>query len=635
MVTCEEPQAFSRSARPRLSELVAEYRPFLPAVLIATSFLPILAIHGKALWARPHYHLFPLVIPGAVMLAIRQKPRLDRLHPGSEQLGIMLAALCWILLALSVLFVSPIGGAAAAIFTLGSVAYMLGGPELVRRLLPSGVILLLAIPLPQGVDTRVVSWLQMIVSRWSSATLDSLGIFHAMEGNVVEIGGQRLLVDQACSGINSLFTLAFGTLMYLFWERLSVIRGVLLLVSSLFWVIVGNMARIVAIVVLQTQGGIDASKGWAHWFLGLVTFGLMLGLVASTDRLLVFVGAVLSHLVAALTPRSLSGRSRSRSRSTSKAGMVASLLEANEVRTKSRSRHRSRGHADRSVPVAALPAPERSEAQEPAPPPDVVPDISPEPSPAPVVPDNRKRWTLREGLAYGWIGSWPIAMAFGFLLAAQLAMPSLSWSDILTNDTRIIKKFSSLEIDAMPPQGGSNFRRLGFQTLAREDNNSWGERSKIWSYAFGHRPAVVSLDYQFVGWHDLATCYEGAGWIKTRQRNEPRVPGEESTVVIDDFYNLQGLHGHLLFGLSDRTGRPLVIPGTESLSTSLVSKLGRWTQGRDGGGNDEVTPTYQVQLFIQSEIPLTDAERAEARAFFDAARGSIPRDIPTSKGASR
>ena len=85
MVTCEEPQASAPVARLGLGELLARCRPILPAVLIGSSFLPILAIHGRALWARPHYHLFPLVLPGAVLLAMRQKPRLDRLRPDDSQ----------------------------------------------------------------------------------------------------------------------------------------------------------------------------------------------------------------------------------------------------------------------------------------------------------------------------------------------------------------------------------------------------------------------------------------------------------------------------------------------------------------------------------------------------------------------
>ena len=116
--------------------------------------------------------------------------------------------------------------------------------------------------------------------------LDVLGVLHVMDGNVVKVAGRRLPVDQACSGIYSLLTLLIGTFFYILWVRTSVVRSVLLLISSVFWVIFGNVTRIVLIAVLSTRFNIDLASGWKHEVLGLFMFAVMLGLVLSTDRLL-------------------------------------------------------------------------------------------------------------------------------------------------------------------------------------------------------------------------------------------------------------------------------------------------------------------------------------------------------------
>ena len=592
------------------------------------SFVPILVMHAQMLWARPHYHLFPLVIPGAIVLAIRQRPRFDRLQPGSLAWGSALGVACWGLLALGVLFDSPLVGTISALGTLATAVYLIGGLSLLRLLAPAGAVLMLAIPLPRSIDTRLVTALQNGVSRWASATLDTLGVYHAMEGNVVDVGSARLLVDQACSGINSLFTLLFGALMYVLWEKLSAVRALCLMGVSLFWVMVGNMARIVTVVVLSVRTGIDASTGWTHWWLGLVAYALMLGLVASTDRLFAFTETVLGNIWAAIAPRRWSAR-----RADQKEGeMVSSLAEANAARTRSGLKHRSpRGATRRALsapPMAALPAPQAQA--------ETGTLTLPEPEPreileAPAKPEPRGQ-TVIEGIQRSWLGSWRAAAVFGVLLVPQMAMPSVRWSEVLVGNNVINKAFATLGASALPEQA-EDFRRIGFTTIHREDNNSWGENSRTWGYAFGNRAVAVSLDYQFVGWHDLLLCYEsGSDWKRTAQQNVSVRTGERPTLVVADFVNMEGRYGYLIFGLFDREGQPLIASGGEGLVNTLAHRLGRWTRGRGGFGREGITPTYQFQVFVEGDTPLTPLEKAKVRTFFEQNRARAQRLGFATKG---
>src|SRR5262249_27523605 len=158
-------------------------------------FAPLLAVHARMLWGRPHYQFFPLVFPGAAALAYRGGRRLGPLPPGPRRRAGLTAAAGWALLALGVLFVSPGLAAVAALGTLLAAADALGGAPLVRAALPAWLFLWPAVPLPRSYDTRLVTALQDLVSRWAGRALDAAGVFHVMEGNVVEVAGRRLLVD--------------------------------------------------------------------------------------------------------------------------------------------------------------------------------------------------------------------------------------------------------------------------------------------------------------------------------------------------------------------------------------------------------------------------------------------------------
>src|SRR5262249_5457985 len=202
----------------------------------------------------------------------------------------------WVVVAVGVAFISRWFAAVGALLAAAGAAVALGGWPLAKAALPAWVFLWMTIPPPRKYDFVLVARLQDVVSRLAGMLLGTVGVVHVMDGNVVQVAGRDLLVDQACSGIYSLFTLLIGALFYALWVRVSVVRGLCLAVASVCWVLVGNMVRIVLVVVLSTRYGIDAATGWQHEAIGLVMFLVMLGLVMSTDRMVMFVLSVLAQL---------------------------------------------------------------------------------------------------------------------------------------------------------------------------------------------------------------------------------------------------------------------------------------------------------------------------------------------------
>lgn len=274
-----------------------------PAVLVAAvaalalAHLPLLVAHGFALWGRPHYQFFPIVLIGAGMLAW---PAVKAAWPGAGtapgRTTWILLAVNWLMLATALVLDSPWLGAVAFLELLVALAHGLGGWKLVRATLPALVFLLLIIPPPFGLDLRLVNGLQTLTSKCADYVLDYLGTLHLQQGNLIEVGGKKYFVEEACSGINSLLSVLACTVFYVFWAGTHWLRGILLIAASIFWVLIANIVRVVSIVYLdsrfqlEAKYNIDLLHGWAHATLGLVLFALVLLLLASTDRLLMFLG---------------------------------------------------------------------------------------------------------------------------------------------------------------------------------------------------------------------------------------------------------------------------------------------------------------------------------------------------------
>jgi exosortase len=595
------------------------WRECAPAVVIAVAFVPILVLFSVELWSRPHYQFFPLVIPGAAALVWRSCRRLGPLEPGSTTLSTSLGWAAWALLALGVVVITPWFAAVGMLLAALGALLAVGGWRLTRAALPGWAFLWLAIPPPRKYDFLLISKLQNVVSRWSSELLDLAGVYHVMDGNVVRVAGRELLVDQACSGIYSLFTLLIGTIFYVLWVRTSIFRAAVLAAAAVFWVLFGNVVRIVTVVLLSTRWGIDAASGWKHELLGLFMFVVMLGLVLSTDRftsyLLSLVGMIRwrVQMFRGLAPDSHPRRT-SKNEFTGFDVHTASMGRKTKPATAGPS-----AVAAADVETAAAPAVENlAEAMSP---------------PEHVVADHR---TTLPPVGRTWMGSRAFATAFGVLFLPQLMLPGVHWKDVLLTSDVYTKQFATMNLNAMPEKVGP-FSRGDYKTDKREWDNSWGEHSCVWGYRGPNRAAAVSLDYQFVEWHELTLCYTGRGWTMISRRVETAPPLASASgmtgpgsngggpVVVAEFLNLEGRHGYLVYSLYDRKNRPLDPPDNQGLGQLLQERLSSWIKTGDAGGRDGELLSYQLQTFTEGEAPPTPAERASVFELFNQARAQVAR----------
>jgi exosortase len=262
----------------------------LGAAALLLAYSPLLVLHFRQIWLRPHLQFVPLVVLGAVVLAVVRwrAPGTVLAAPGRGTFA--LAAAAWVLLAGAELLYSPWLGAVAALTALATAVLGVGGWPLMRRLWPALALLCLAVPPPFELDRELVLGLQRLTSAWSSRVLDYFGVLHLRAGNVIEVGGRRLLVEEACSGVNSLLPVLACTLFFVFLVRRPPVRAALLVASAVAWALAANMARVVAVTCLSTSWGIDLTDGWRHEAVGFAVFAAVLALVASTDKLLQFLG---------------------------------------------------------------------------------------------------------------------------------------------------------------------------------------------------------------------------------------------------------------------------------------------------------------------------------------------------------
>jgi len=303
--------------------------------VVAAAHVPLAAAYYARLWSLPHYQFYPLALVAAFVLARRDYRVVVGRDSAVDRRGAM--ALLFVglsLLAAAVVLDSPWLAVVAVLASGGAMLVELGGLALLRAEFPAALMVLITLRPPMGYDDRLIKLLQTATARSASALLDVLGVVHALAGNVIEIPGRRLMVEEACSGVNSFFSATACVLFYVLWTRRGWISSLLLFLSIPFWVVFANTLRVVAVTCLRAGWNIAADEGMLHDALGLAVFLVAVGLIISTERLLNFYGSILKqepsagvpNAAAAATMRSANAAGRLPSRGWMLAGGAAVLL---------------------------------------------------------------------------------------------------------------------------------------------------------------------------------------------------------------------------------------------------------------------------------------------------------------------
>ncbi len=148
----------------------------------------------------------------------------------------------------------------------GIVAYL--GLNQPQSLIPAWALMALIVMPPQNFDDTIITWLQHRTASFSSRLLDVLGVDHVREGVLIEIASKTLFVEEACSGVQSLFSLMAVAAVLAVWHRRPLVHTVLLLISAFLGAGAMNVLRTVAIVYGLDQVGIDLLSEPQHTILG-------------------------------------------------------------------------------------------------------------------------------------------------------------------------------------------------------------------------------------------------------------------------------------------------------------------------------------------------------------------------------
>jgi exosortase len=250
---------------------------------------PFLVDYSRWMWSREHYQFFPLIVMGFLWLLYQRWAELKWLNVPKFSFRVAAYSLVsGLFFYAATVANSHWMGLTCCLLSLWTSLWLFGGSQVTSMLWGPFLFLLLLVPLPLNLDLSAINELQKLAAWLASAGLDAKAIKHTVSGVALRTSAKGYMVEEACSGIHSLFSAVSALAFYGVFSRYGLIRLTLLVVQTVLWVLVANAVRVFLIVYCDTRWQVALDTGWRHDALGFGVYAMILVMAVSTDRFVQF-----------------------------------------------------------------------------------------------------------------------------------------------------------------------------------------------------------------------------------------------------------------------------------------------------------------------------------------------------------
>jgi exosortase len=220
-----------------------------------------------------HGFFVPLI---AAYIAWQNKHRLKSAPMRPNYAGLAIIVFAALQLYIATLGAELFLARTAFVFSLAGIILYLGGAHNLKVLSFPLFLLLFMIPIPAIIYNQITFPLQLFASRVAESVLSAISIPVLREGNILELANQKLSVVEACSGIRSLLSLGFLSLVYAYVFDNKVWMRAALLIATVPIAIVANASRVTLTGILTeykpeyAEGFFHSAQGWLIFMVALV-----------------------------------------------------------------------------------------------------------------------------------------------------------------------------------------------------------------------------------------------------------------------------------------------------------------------------------------------------------------------------
>jgi exosortase B len=263
----------------------ADWLPVAGGILAL--YVPVFYGLATGLWKVEEYAHGPIILAVVLWLVWRKRAAFLAPHESAPVAGLTVLIFGLLIYVLGRIQDITILEIAALIPVLAGALLTMRGWQGLRALWFPLVFIVFMVPLPGMFVDMLTGPLKQHVSEIAERILYVMGYPVGRTGVVLTVGQYQLLVADACSGLNSMFSLSALGLFYLYLaHRASWLHNGLIILCILPIAFAANIVRVLVLVLVTYHSGDEAGQGFLHGAAGLVLAMAALTLLLALDGVL-------------------------------------------------------------------------------------------------------------------------------------------------------------------------------------------------------------------------------------------------------------------------------------------------------------------------------------------------------------
>ena len=271
-----------------MNEVFKKYfKEIVAGLIFLFMYLPVFVWMWDRWWARDSYYSHGILIPFVSAYLIWQmKDELKKIPRQESVWGIRLILIGIALHLLSALFRIYFSSGFSMLIVLAGMVLHFFGREVFKKIAFPIAFLFFMIPLPMVVIANISFKLKLFAAKVATFILNSMGITAIQQGSIIHMRSAHVIVDDVCSGVRSLVSLAALGSIAAYWMKSSMGKRLILFISTVPIAIITNVCRVIILSCVSEIWGAEHATGFLHDATGFMVFALACVLLYFVKRLI-------------------------------------------------------------------------------------------------------------------------------------------------------------------------------------------------------------------------------------------------------------------------------------------------------------------------------------------------------------
>lgn len=251
------------------------------------AYVPTLFWMWDRWFARDSYYSHGILIPFVVIYLIWQKKEeLAAIKRERSAWGIPLIVLGMVIHIVSSMFRIYFTSGFSMLFVLSGIVLYFYGGKVFRKILFPLFFLIFMVPAPEVVIANVSFKMKLFAAQIATAVLNGMGLAALREGSLIMMSHAHVMVEDVCSGLRSLISLAALGSIFAYWMKGVMWKRLVLFLSTIPIAVATNVFRIIFLAVISEVWGAQYATGFTHDLSGFLVFGVAFILLFTVGKLL-------------------------------------------------------------------------------------------------------------------------------------------------------------------------------------------------------------------------------------------------------------------------------------------------------------------------------------------------------------